>query len=72
MESTKKKQEKVRKQRENAISLNGEFTTRVNIATAIDIAMSEENIEDALDNTSIKLDFKALYQCCHMYIMLED
>ncbi|KAJ3086346.1 hypothetical protein HK102_013250 [Quaeritorhiza haematococci] len=42
----------------------------VNMITSMEIALNEENEEDALDNAQVRLDFRPLYQCLHIFDVL--
>lgn len=66
MENTKSRQASVRAQREAA--LQTEYTTATNMDIAIEIAMLEENTVDIFD--LVQLDFRPLYQCCHIHTVL--
>ncbi|KAJ3391671.1 hypothetical protein HDU92_008920 [Lobulomyces angularis] len=72
MRNTKARQEKVQAQREEQKQQNGEiFKTTVNVTTQVELQMMEDpNLEDCLNNNLIKLDFRPLYQCLHIYFVL--
>lgn len=52
MQSTSIRQEKVKAQRETATSLPGANVTSVNLATALEIAMNEENDGEPLKTST--------------------
>jgi hypothetical protein len=69
MSNTRTRKATVVTQREAAIKT--QFSTSTNMDVLIDIAMSEEETVDVFDASGCELDFRPLYQSCHIHETLE-
>ena len=69
MESTQSRQEIVKEQYQKNLITNT-FATKSHVSTAIEIALAEEATDDILQDDSVDLEFKSLYQCIHIHSVL--
>jgi len=51
---------------------NTQPTNQPNNATSIDLVINEDSEQNLIDNDYVKIDFKPLYQCLHIYDVLGE